>query len=222
MGAMASKITSLAIVYSTIHSGTDQRKKQSSASLAFVRGIHQWPVNSPHKEQVTRKMFPFYDVIMMVIFFSKYPQQTFHYSLMRAKYGMPFEEEFSVSTKFYYHGCCALCSLHDIILDRVIMGPNRTMVCISLKPIWKLSALSLMMTSSNGNIFRITGLCAGNSPVTGEFPAQRPVTRSFDVFFDLNKWLSKQQRRWWFETPSRSLWHHCNGPQGIRWELEPL
>ena len=54
--------------------------------------------------------------------------------------------------------------------------------------------------------------CAGNSSVTGEFPAQRPVTRSFDVFFDLrpNKWLSIQWRRWWFETPSRSLWRHCN------------
>ena len=51
-----------------------------------------------------------------------------------------------------------------------------------------------MMTSSNGNIFRVTGFCAGNSPVPGEFPALRPVTRSFDVFFDLrlNKRLSKQ------------------------------
>ena len=50
------------------------------------------------------------------------------------------------------------------------------------------------MTSSNGNIFRVTGLCAGNSPVTGEFHAQRPVTRSFDIIFDLrlNKPLSKQ------------------------------
>ena len=54
-------------------------------------------------------------------------------------------------------------------------------------------------------------ICAGNSPVTGEFPAQRPVTRSFDVFFDLclNKRLSKQSWGWWFETPSRSLWRHC-------------
>ena len=53
-------------------------------------------------------------------------------------------------------------------------------------------------------------LCAGNSPVTGEFPTQRPVTRSFDVFFDrrLNKRLSKQSWGWWFETPSRSLWLH--------------
>ena len=69
-----------------------------------------------------------------------------------------------------------------------------------------------MMTSSNGNIFHITGFCAGNSPVTGEFTAQRPVTRSFDVFFDLrlNKQLSEQSWGWWFETPSGSLWRHSN------------
>ena len=69
-----------------------------------------------------------------------------------------------------------------------------------------------MMTSSNGNIFRVIGLCAGNSPVTGEFFAQRPVTRSFDVFFHMcpNKRLSKQPRGWWFETPSCSLWRRCN------------
>ena len=63
-----------------------------------------------------------------------------------------------------------------------------------------------MMTSSNGNIFRVTGhLC-------GKFPAQRPVTRSFDVFFDLrlNKRLSKQPWGWWFETPVWSLWRHRN------------
>ena len=56
-------------------------------------------------------------------------------------------------------------------------------------------------------------LCVGNSPVAGEFPSQRPVTRSFDVFFDLrlNKRLSKQSWSWWFETPSRSSWGHCNG-----------
>ena len=64
-GTMASQITSLRIVYSTVYSGTDQRKHQSSASLAFVRGIHRWPVNSPHKGPVTRKMFPFDDVIMV-------------------------------------------------------------------------------------------------------------------------------------------------------------
>ena len=58
----------------------------------------------------------------------------------------------------------------------------------------------------------LQALCAGISPVPGEFPAQRPVTRSFDVFFDLrpNKRLSKQSWGWWFETLSCSLWRHCN------------
>ena len=72
--------------------------------------------------------------------------------------------------------------------------------------------ICFMMTSSNGYIFRVTGLYAGNSPVTGEFPSQRPVTRSFNEFFNLglNKRLSKQSRRRWFETPSCALWRHCN------------
>ena len=64
MATVTSQITSLTIVYSTVYSGADQRKHQSSASLAFVRGIHRWPVNSPHKGPVTRKMLPFDDVIM--------------------------------------------------------------------------------------------------------------------------------------------------------------
>ena len=64
MDTMASQITSITIVYSTLYSDADQRKHQSSASLAFVWGIHRGPVNSPHKWPVTRKMFPFDDVIM--------------------------------------------------------------------------------------------------------------------------------------------------------------
>ena len=66
MGAMASQITSLTIVYSTVYSWADQSKNQSSASLALVRGIHRWPVNSTHKWPVTRNMFPFHDVTMML------------------------------------------------------------------------------------------------------------------------------------------------------------
>ena len=60
---------------------------------------------------------------------------------------------------------------------------------------------------------KLLALSEGNSPVTGEFPSQRPVTQNFDIFFDLrlNKHLSKQSRRWWFETQSWSLWRHCNG-----------
>ena len=64
MSAMAPQIANLTIVYLTVYSDADQRKHQSSASLAFVRGIHRWPVNSPHKRPVTRKMFPFDDLIM--------------------------------------------------------------------------------------------------------------------------------------------------------------
>ena len=65
----------------------------------------------------------------------------------------------------------------------------------------------------------LLALCAGNSPVTGEFPAQRPVTWNFDVFFDLrlNERLSKQSCGWWFEMLSRPLWRHCNVSYQILW-----
>ena len=72
MGTTASQITSLTVVYSTVYSGADQRKHQSSASLAFVRGIHRWPMNSLHKWPVTRKMFPFDDVLMIIDEFPRY------------------------------------------------------------------------------------------------------------------------------------------------------
>ena len=69
-----------------------------------------------------------------------------------------------------------------------------------------------ILTSSNGSIFRVTGPLCGEFTGLGEFHAQRPVTRSFGVFFDLrlNKRLSKQPWGWWFETPPWSLWRHCN------------
>ena len=78
-----------------------------------------------------------------------------------------------------------------------------------------------MMTSSNGNIFRVTGPLCGEFTGPGEFPTQRPVTRSFDVLFDLrlNKRLSKQPWGWWFETPSWSLWRQRNEPNP---ELSPV
>ena len=81
-----------------------------------------------------------------------------------------------------------------------------------------------MMTSSNGNIFRVTGHLCGEFTGPGEFPPQRPVTRSFDVFFDLrlNKRLSKQSCGWWFETPSRPLWRQCNEVGGAKIGLVTL
>ena len=76
------------------------------------------------------------------------------------------------------------------------------------------NSISGMMTSSNGNIFRLTDPLCGEFTGPDEFPTQRPVTRSFGVFFDLrlNKRLSKQPRCWWFETLLWSLWRHCNEP----------
>ena len=91
-----------------------------------------------------------------------------------------------------------------------------------------------MARTKNGETWRrhqmepfsaLLALCAGNSPVSGEFPAQRPVTRSFDVFFDLrvNRRLSKQSWGWWFETLSYSLWRHRNDHKDMHpslpWEL---
>ena len=92
------------------------------------------------------------------------------------------------------------------------MAPDQSYYAtrISLDAWWR----HLMETFS-----ALLAICAGNSPVSGELPAQRPVTQSFDVFFDLcpNKRLSKQPWGWWFETPSVSLWRHSNGPLDNRY-----
>ena len=79
---------------------------------------------------------------------------------------------------------------------------------------------SVMMTLSNGSIFRVIVTLWGESAGSGGFPSRWPVTRSFDVSFDLrlNKWLSTRSRRLWFETPSHLLWRHCNG-EDISWDV---
>ena len=82
MGTMASQITSLTNVYSVVSSGADQRKHQSPASLAFVRGNHRSPVNFPHKGPVTQKLFPFDDVIMRSYIRRKYDIIVFESCLM--------------------------------------------------------------------------------------------------------------------------------------------
>ena len=105
MGAMASQITSLTIFYSTVYSGADQRKHQSSASLAFMRGIHRSPVNSPLKWPVTRKIFPFDDVIMVdwpyIAGGHNHIQQPFTVT------GEPFLQ-YSLDIDIAAHGFCAI------------------------------------------------------------------------------------------------------------------
>ena len=90
MTTMASEITSLTIVYSTVYSGANQRKHQSSASLAFVLGIHRGPVNSPHKWPVTRKMPPFDDVIMICQVIFSFIRCSIHLSAPRPTSPLPF------------------------------------------------------------------------------------------------------------------------------------
>ena len=92
----------------------------------------------------------------------------------------------------------------NFVLEHNISSIRKTRSCASWTPIsWWYHQTETFST--------VLALCVGNSPVTGEFPSQRPVTRSFDAFFDLrlNKRLSKASRRWWFETPSHPLWRHC-------------
>ena len=78
--------------------------------------------------------------------------------------------------------------------------------------IWITKIVSTWWRHQMETFAALLAICAGNSPVPGEFPAQRPMTRSFDVFFDLHllKRLSKQWWGWWFETLSHPLWRHCN------------
>ena len=137
MSAMASQITRLTIVYSTVYTGANQRKHQSSASLAFVRGIHRWPVNSPHKGPVMRKMFTFDDVIMNI-----------------------------PNISMWWSDCASI--VHRVDL-------------------WWCHQMEIFSA--------LLALCAGNSPVTGGFPSQRPLRRSLDVFFDLawtNGWANNR------------------------------
>ena len=100
MGAMAYQITSLTIVYPTVHSGGDQRKHQSSVSLAFVRRIHRGPVNSPHKGPATRKMIPFHDVIILT-------QKSTNRDMCSCSWTAPTSDEILYSVNhiyFLFHG----------------------------------------------------------------------------------------------------------------------
>ena len=106
------------------------------------------------------------------------------------------------------HNCLSKPHCVNVTIILLLMSMRRV---VADKPHSQVSFM-IMMTSSNGNIFRVTGLLCGEFTSHLWIPAQRPVTRSFDAFFDLclNKQLSKQWRRRWFETPSRSLWRHCS------------
>ena len=110
---------------------------------------------------------------------------------------------------------CFVCYHHILLLNQqpicLWFETSRRYVHVSVT-VMMFQDWYCMMTSSNGNVLRVTGHLCGEFTGPGEFPAQRPVTRSFGVFSDLrlNKRLSKQSWGWWFETPSSPLWRPCN------------
>ena len=208
MSTIASQITSLTIVYSTVYSSADQSKHQSSASLAFVWEIHRGPVNFPHKWPVTRKMFPFDDVIMKILGICFVATGTLRPKLWSAWKNVPFPCLNIRNTITSPSWNCA----------KMNWAKSKSKFHIGIPQsyiLWRWNGLRWngIMTSLNGTFSELIAICAGNSPVTGEFPTQRLMTRSYVVFFDmrLNKGLSKQSWSWWFDSPSHPLWRHCNG-----------
>ena len=123
-----------------------------------------------------------------------------------------------ILTTFFINGCSAVSP--GGVMSSVICHWNFTLPPPPTPPNPTPPTTPLWWRHQMEAFSALLALCAGNSPVTGEFPSQRPVMRSFDVFFDLrlNGRFSKQSWGWWFETPSRPLWRHSNDhPKGQAW-----
>ena len=219
------------------------RRRSKKRSKLRVTGL--CAVNSPHKGPVTRKKFPFDDVIMypccpIALFHSRYettkPYLKGIFDIVRVLLARAINHDNVIKRKNFprylsferaatSHRWIPLtkasdaeelwCSLICAWKNRLSKQSRRRWFETPLPSLWRhcnVKAFIYMMTSSNGNIFRVTSPLCGEFTGPGEFPTQRPVTRSFDVFFDLrpNKRLSKQWRGWWFETLSRPFWRHRN------------
>ena len=171
MDSIASQITSPTIVYSTVHSGSDQRKHQSSASLAFVWEIHRWPVNFPHKWPVTRKMFPFDDVIRQhTLSTCVHPLSGTSLRFSR------FHTHFPPFSRFL---------TRSWLLPTLLLHRNERDGVSNHQPRDYLLNRLFRRRSKKTSKLRVTGLCAENSPVTGEFPAQRAINAEMFPFHDV-------------------------------------
>ena len=117
------------------------------------------------------------------------------------------------ATRFITPACSAEQRVRVSFLRPVSHRLSLKHVCELLKVVFEWSAKNTWWRHQMETVSALLTICAGNSPVPGEFPTQRPVTQSFDVFFDLrlNKRLSKHWWGWWLETLSRPLWRHRNG-----------
>ena len=196
MGAMASQITSLFIVYSTVYSGGDQRKHKSSASLVFVRGIHCWPMNSPHKRPVTRRMISFDDVIM--------DYEYYWYNRMSRGHSAELCDvlrtlKWMVWFTFTMYMYCRRCPVgHSQWVAFIYAIPLRMFMSnfyvhyndvIMGAIASQITSLTIVYSSVHSDADQrkhqsVTGLCAGNSPGTGEFPAQMAsYAKNFSIWW---------------------------------------
>ena len=187
-----------------MYSGVDQRKHQSSASLAFMRGIHQWPVNSPHRWPVTRKRFPFDDVIMI-----------FHNAIHQWVQISNFLIYFRVITQHWVDDLVSSeIILKDIDKSSATKKQSIQTVCIHLfhdltlnNVRWLILLISrrLMMTWLNGNIFALLALSVGNP--TGH--RWIPLTKASDAelwwFFFICAWTNG----WVDHQNADDLRRHC-------------
>ena len=131
------------------------------------------------------------------------PQSTclFHIHIKQSK-------NYTFGIIFMHLNCSSFNALVQFDPWTITVPDTPYMVAISVVRSWRRNEMETFSA--------LLAICAGNSTVPGEFLAQRPVTRSFDIFFDLhpNKRLSKQWWGWWFETPSCPFWRHRNEPVG--------
>ena len=246
MSTKASQITGVSFACSTVCSGSDQRKHQSFASLAFVRVIHR-----PHKGPVTREMFSFNDAIIQKLILCSntiFRAQVKHTVTLRERQfsGLCIQESWLKG-----HQDTALVQLPGQVMVWFIWGKIAGFTNSTPRWVAHPGVSPNAFVTKDYNRFKYAGtirhrpwlgdlsrkvhedvikwkhfprywpFVRGNPPVIGGFPSQRPVTRSFDVFFDLrqNNRLSKQSQGWWFETPPSPLWRHCNEQPSWRWPM---
>ena len=196
MGPITSQITSLTIVYLIVYSDADQRKHQSSASLAFVRGIHRGQVNSSHKWPVTRKMFPFDDVIMIKEVSGVVNSLSARCRIFPGILSYPvafYVDRFQFITDIVL-GHWTKCKRARLTKTLFNFNDTRESTML-LDSSFYINPLHIRHNGRGGILnhqhhdclliclfchrskktskLRVTGLCEGNSTVTGEFPAQR-------------------------------------------------